>query len=437
LIGIRQELAGQYASALQEYLSGSGEAGLQRAYELGRKAIGDGLGVLEMVAIHETSLLSAAQVGQAPDEQAQTRQRAANFLLESLSQFEMALRGYQEEVKRLKRQLEQDTDPSSLLLASPKLTHIVEIARQVAGTDVPVLILGESGVGKEVLARFIHAQSGRSAKPFIKVNCAALPHDLLESELFGHERGAFTGALNEKPGKFELADKGTILLDEIADMSPQLQAKLLHVLQDGEFARLGGRRTLKVDARVLAATNKQMEEAVSNGAFREDLYYRLNVISIEIPPLRDRREDIPLLCTYFIEKYGPKYKSSVRHLRRELLEAFLHYEWPGNVRQLENVVKRFLILPNAQVTLEMLKETAPQAATPSPSQGALNLKEVSAHAAEEAEKKMVLRMLEETNWNRKQAAQELGICYKALLNKLKKWGVEKRPGLTRSTLPST
>jgi two-component system response regulator AtoC len=436
-MGARQELAEEYASALQEYLSGSGEAGLQRAYELGRKAIGDGLGVLEMVAIHETSLVPAIYLAQTPGEQAQARQRANNFLLESLSQFEMALRGYQEEVKRLKRQLEQDSDPASLLFASPKLGRIVEIARQVAGTDVPVLLSGESGVGKEVLARFIHAHSGRSAKPFIKVNCAALPHDLLESELFGYERGAFTGALNEKPGKFELADKGTILLDEIAEMSSQLQAKLLHVLQDGEFTRLGGRRTVKVDARVLAATNRQMHEAVSNGEFREDLYYRLNVIGIEIPPLRERREDIPLLCSYFVDKYGPKYKSQVRHLRRELMEAFLRYDWPGNIRQLENVVKRFLILPDLQVTLDMLRETAPEAAVPSLSPGTLNLKEVSAHAAEEAERKMVLRTLEETNWNRKQAARELGICYKALLNKLKKWGVERRAGSIRPTLPPT
>ena len=174
------------------------------------------------------------------------------------------------------------------------MLKIREIAKQVADTDVPVLVLGESGVGKEVLARFIHAHSSRHDKPFVKVNCAALPHDLLESELFGYERGAFTGALNDKPGKFELADKGTLLLDEIGEMTPHLQAKLLHVLQDSEYMRLGGKRNVRVDARVLASTNIDLEQAVGNGKFREDLYFRLNVIRLEIPPLRERREDIPI-----------------------------------------------------------------------------------------------------------------------------------------------
>lgn len=331
-----------------------------------------------------------------------------------------------DEVKSLKRQLDQEGLGSSLLFANPKLAQIAEIARQVASTDVPVLISGESGVGKEVLARFIHAQSGRSARPFVKVNCAALPHDLLESELFGYERGAFTGALNEKPGKFEQADKGSILLDEIAEMGSHLQAKLLHVLQDGEYSRLGGRRPVKVDTRVLACTNKVLDEAVSKGEFREDLYYRLNVIHIEIPPLRERREDVPLLCNYFVEKYRGKYNSPVRQLPRELLEAFLRYDWPGNVRQLENAVKRFLILPDLDMTLAILKE--PGAKPPAPLHDSLNLKAIAAHAAEQAEREVVLRTLEETNWNRKRAAQQLGICYKALLNKLKRWKIGNRMG---------
>jgi DNA-binding NtrC family response regulator len=208
----------------------------------------------------------------------------------------------QDEVKNLKRQLERYGEPGDFVSASPKVAQIKEIARQVAATDVPVLILGESGVGKEVLARFIHTHAGRADKPFVKVNCAALPNDLLESELFGYERGAFTGAMGDKPGKFELADKGTILLDEIGEMSPHLQAKLLHVLQDGEYTRLGGRRASRVDARVLASTNRKLREAVSKGQFREDLYYRLNVVSIEIPPLRERPQDIPLLSRFFVEK---------------------------------------------------------------------------------------------------------------------------------------
>ena len=192
------------------------------------------------------------------------------------------------------------------------MLRIREIAMQVADTDAPVLITGESGVGKEVLARFIHAQSGRRARPLVKVNCAALPQDLLESELFGYERGAFSGAVGEKPGKFELADQGSILLDEIGEMSANLQAKLLHVLQDGEFTRLGGRRPVRVDARVLATTNARLGEAVAAGRFREDLYFRLNVIRIEIPPLRERIEDVPLLCDHFLRRYAPRYGSAVR-----------------------------------------------------------------------------------------------------------------------------
>ncbi len=198
-----------------------------------------------------------------------------------------------------------------------RMMQIKAICDQVARADVPVLLLGESGVGKEVLARYIHAQSGRT-EPFVKVNCAALPADLLESELFGHERGAFTGAMREKPGKFELAGQGTLLMDEIGEMSPLLQAKLLHILQDGEYARLGGTRPLRSEARILAATNKRLQELVAAGAFREDLYFRLNVITIEVPPLRERPEDILPLCRRFVERYRVKYNSSIQELPREL-----------------------------------------------------------------------------------------------------------------------
>jgi two-component system response regulator AtoC len=336
----------------------------------------------------------------------------------------------QDEVKNLRRQLDQFTDQTDILSSNPKMVRIREIAKQVADTDVPVLILGESGVGKEVVARYIHAQTARREKPFVKVNCAALPHDLLESELFGYERGAFTGALREKPGKFELADKGCILLDEIAEMSPQLQAKLLHVLQDGEYSRLGAKRPMRVDARVLASTNKRLEDAVSKGEFREDLYFRLNVIKIEIPPLRERREDIPLLCTHFLEIYREKYRNPAQTLPRELLEAFLRYDWPGNVRQLENAIKRFVILPDLDMAFSELK--SPGSPVRTQPQENLSLKDVAAQAAEQAERDVVLRVLEDTNWNRKQSARKLGICYKALLNKLKKWQIDNRP---RQTTP--
>src|SRR5579883_2963533 len=225
-----------------------------------------------------------------------------------------------------------------------RMRRLAEVVRRVAHTDVPLLIAGESGVGKEEMAKHAHAHSGRQDRPFLKVNCAALPHELLESELFGYERGAFTGAISDKQGKFELADGGTLLLDEIGEMSPLLQAKLLHVLQDGTFFRLGGRKTVQVDARIIAATNIDIEKAVSEGKFREDLYFRLNVIRIDLPPLRARTEDIPELCRFFIEKYREQYNSSVRELPPDLLDRFVHYGWPGNIRQLENCIRRFLVL---------------------------------------------------------------------------------------------
>lgn len=222
---------------------------------------------------------------------------------------------------------------------NPQMMRMRELAAQVADTDVPVLILGESGVGKEVMARHIHYSSARRNEQMLKVNCAALPSELLESELFGYERGAFTGALRDKPGKFELAGRGTIFLDEIGEMSPLLQAKLLHVLQDGEFTRLGGTKPQCSSARVVAATNQRLEECVAEGTFREDLYYRLNVIRIEIPPLRDRREDIAPLCTFLINLYSSRYKRPVREIPPDVMEAIENYSWPGNVRQLENAVE--------------------------------------------------------------------------------------------------
>jgi two-component system response regulator AtoC len=334
-----------------------------------------------------------------------------------------------EEVRILRRQLAEN-DQELSTSGSPRMVRIREIARQVADTDVPVLILGESGVGKEVLARFVVDQSSRRDHPFIKVNCAALPHDLLESELFGFERGAFTGALSEKPGKFELAGKGTILLDEIGEMSSHLQAKLLHVLQDSEYTRLGGKRPIRAEARVLASTNRKIEEMVAKGEFREDLYFRLNVITIEIPSLRERREDIPILCTNFIAKYREKYRSSVEQLPKELLEAFVRFDWPGNIRQLENAVKRYLILPDLEMAFAELKVHAGPngniTSTAAPSRQPLHLKELGAKAAEEAEREIVLQVLTQTNWNRKQTARQLDISYKALRNKLKKWNLDNR-----------
>jgi two-component system response regulator AtoC len=338
-----------------------------------------------------------------------------------------------EQVRSLRQQLGER--PGAPVSNHPAMQRIREIAVQVADTDAPVLITGESGVGKEVLARFIHAQSGRRARPLVKVNCAALPQDLLESELFGYDRGAFSGAVGEKPGKFELADLGSILLDEIGEMSAHLQAKLLHVLQDGEYTRLGGRRPVRVDARVLATTNCRLAEAVAAGRFREDLYFRLNVIRVEIPPLRDRIDDVPLLCDHFLKRYGPRYGSNVQQLPTELLQAFLRHPWPGNVRELENAVRRYLILPGLQTWPEpemarsspeprpVLEPAAPSPEPPPPEAPLepVSLRRVSAQAAEQAERELVRRTLADTRWNRREAARRLKISYKALLNKLKKW----------------
>jgi two-component system response regulator AtoC len=374
---------------------------------------------------------------------------AADFLVKPFEEQELELaienvvekQKLKEEVKTLKRQLDAYVDAGDILSTNPKLLKIKEIAKHVADTDVPVLVTGESGVGKEVLARFIHTHSSRRDKPFVKVNCAALPNELLESELFGYERGAFTGALNDKPGKFELADKGTLLLDEIGEMTPHLQAKLLHVLQDSEYTRLGGKRVIRVDARVLASTNINLEENVGNGKFREDLYFRLNVIRVDIPPLRERREDIPVLCNYFLCRYRERYKSTVDEIPPALMDSFLRYDWPGNVRQLENAIKRYLILPDLNMNVSELKESAPQPneapVVIRPKEDNMSLKDVGTRAADQAEKELVLRVLEETSWNRKQAARRLNICYKALLNKLKRWQIDNRRSVASSITAKT
>src|SRR5207245_7522185 len=238
----------------------------------------------------------------------------------------------------------QVTEDLSFLAASPQMVRIRQQILQIAPVDVPVFICGESGVGKEVVARMIHMRSTRRNQPFLKVNCAALPGELLESELFGYEQGAFTGAVRTKPGKFELATKGTIFLDEIAEMSPHLQAKLLHVLQDHQYSRLGGRHMIAVDVRVLAATNVEVQEAMKSGRLREDLYYRLNVLSINVPPLRERTTEIPLLFRHFLNKYSEKFQKELPTPSQHLIEAAIRYACPGNLRALENFVKRYVIL---------------------------------------------------------------------------------------------
>jgi two-component system response regulator AtoC len=361
---------------------------------------------------------------------------AADYLTKPFAEpeLELAIQGalekqrLQDEVRLLKRRLAEEDPSNDLRCLSPAMLRVQEIARQIADTDAPVLLLGETGVGKEVLARYVHEQSARRGKAFIKVNCAALPHDLLESELFGHERGAFSGALQAKPGKFELAHNGSILLDEITEMGQGLQAKLLHVLQDGEFTRLGGRQSIRSDARVFAATNRALEKAVAEGTFREDVYFRLNVVQIQVPPLRQRREDIPPLCDAFLRRYVERYRSPVLGIPSRLMEAFLRHDWPGNVRELENAVRRYVILPDIELALAELHRPSQQqapVARPEPPPPEVSLKKVAAAAAELAELELVRRVLAETRWNRREAARRLKISYKALLNRLKKWSLEK------------
>jgi two-component system response regulator AtoC len=311
---------------------------------------------------------------------------------------------------------------------------------QVGLSEAPVLLQGETGAGKEVLARMLHACSPRSARPFLKVNCAALPSELVESELFGYERGAFTGAFKSKPGKFDMADGGTIFLDEIGDMDYRLQAKLLQVLQDQEFHRLGGSETVRVNVRVIAATHSDLEKAIRDGRFREDLYYRLNVINLHVPPLRDRTEEILPLAEYFLGKHATPGAAALE-ITPSLIEAFLAYRWPGNVRELENVVRKYLALRDAELVAQDLRLRSQRtsqpvvSASPKPEAPALTavdapptLEDVT-EARRQAEIEAILSALNRTRWNRKQAANVLQVDYKALLYKMKKLGIDRRPAV--------
>jgi DNA-binding NtrC family response regulator len=346
------------------------------------------------------------------------------------------------ENQALRDYCEQITEDLSFLAASPQMVRIRQQLVQIAPVDVPVFICGESGVGKEVVARMIHLRSKRRNQAFVKVNCAALPGELLESELFGFEQGAFTGAVRSKPGKFEMANKGTIFLDEIAEMSTHLQAKLLHVLQDHQYSRLGGRHLIDTDVRVLAATNVEVQEAMKTGKFREDLYYRLNVLSINVPPLRERTSEIPLLFQHFLQKYSQKFAKTAQAPSKHLLDAAANYPWPGNLRELENFVKRYVILEDDQGSLHELIEmsamrqrTSPRAEAPV--QKEQGLKALVRGLKDEAETEAIADALEKTRWCRKDAAKMLGISYKALLYKMRQFNLDTPRGRHASTATAT
>ena len=334
-----------------------------------------------------------------------------------------------QENQALRDYCDQVTEDLSFLAASPQMVRIRQQILQIAPVDVPVFICGESGVGKEVVSRMIHLRSKRRNQPFVKVNCAALPGELLESELFGFEQGAFTGAVRSKPGKFELANKGTIFLDEIAEMSTHLQAKLLHVLQDHQYSRLGGRHLIDTDVRVLAATNVDVQEAMKTGRFREDLYYRLNVLSILVPPLRERTAEIPLLFRHFLEKYSEKFGKPSHGPSKHLLDAAVNYPWPGNLRELENFVKRYVILEDDEGSLRELIEMSAARQRTSPRQEPVlpreqGLKALVRGLKDEAEMEAIADALEKTRWCRKDAAKMLGISYKALLYKMRQFNLD-------------
>jgi DNA-binding NtrC family response regulator len=367
------------------------------------------------------------------------------------------------------------------------------MVERVADSEISVLLRGESGVGKEVIARELHKRSGRRMKPFVKVNAAALPAELLESELFGHERGAFTGAQTARIGKFEFANHGTLMLDEIGEMPAGLQAKLLHVLQDNEFTKLGSNRPVQVDVRIIAATNRDLEAMMRSGTFREDLYYRLQVIELHVPPLRERREEIPQLIEFFLVKYSERYGRPLKRPSEPLRETLLNYQWPGNVRELENVIKRFVILqdeglviaelrraranaetaisgrgsgfippppPAAAVNPPAMSAPAPPPPAPAPSApaapavvpsapaapvavaenereeepvaesaapaGTVSLPELAREAAMRAERAAIQQALDRFRWNRRKAADYLGVSYKTLLNKMKECGISEQ-----------
>jgi two-component system, NtrC family, response regulator AtoC len=310
------------------------------------------------------------------------------------------------------------TTAQPLLDGSAPLRAISNMVMAIADTDATVLLRGESGVGKEVIARAIHDSSGRRGHSFIKVNCAALPADLLESELFGHEKGAFTGAHRRKLGRFEYAAHGSLYLDEIGELPVALQPKLLHVLQDFEFFRVGGHEPLSADVRIIAATNRNLEVAMQQGQFREDLFYRLNVVDIHIPPLRERREEIPLLAARFLETFTQQYRRQAE-LSDDVMAKLMEYSWPGNIRELENVIRRFVLLGQRAVLDAILSAPAEEpSSTPFPQNGFEALRDVARRGAQEAERKALSAVLDQVGWNRVAAARALKVSYKTLLNKI-------------------
>lgn len=329
------------------------------------------------------------------------------------------------EIAALRAELGQQQPGGALIGNSPQMQEIYKTIGRVADTNVTVLIRGESGTGKELVARAIHENSSRQHQPFIKINCAAIPENLLETELFGYEKGAFTGAGNRKLGKFEIANKGTIFLDEIGEMTPATQVKILRVLQEREYERVGGNETVRVDVRIVAATNKELEREVETGAFREDLFYRLNVVSINLPPLRERQSDIADLIDFFLNKSNYQLNKKVQGVSLEAKHLLEQYNWPGNVRELQNVCERMVVMATGPVIsvedLPLNVRAAGEEAGLSVYQGGMSLKEMLM----DAERQIILRALQDSNWNRTMVARQLGVSRRSLYDKIKQLGLEE------------
>lgn len=332
---------------------------------------------------------------------------------------------------------EPNLPPDSVVFGRSPAMEVVRLKiRKVAGTNVPVLIQGESGTGKEVLAKLLHFQAPWSDGPFVKVCCPAIPSTLLESELFGYERGAFTGAYGMKPGRVELAHRGTLFLDEISELDMGLQAKLLQLLQDGQFSRIGAQEDKRVEVRIVCATNRNLDKEIETGAFRLDLFYRVNVLGMRLPPLRERREDIPDLVDYFLQIHGVMFKCTPPPMSSGLMQALKAYDWPGNIRQLENLVKRYVILGSEdEVTRDLVESCPVSTFEPQiPTEGHVSLKEITQQAVIDLERKIILRTLQAHHWNRKRAARALSISYRSLLYKIRDAGLSSPGSLSRENM---
>jgi len=333
--------------------------------------------------------------------------------------------------------LDDALPPSPVIFGRSKAMLGVRLRLEsVAGTNVPVLIHGESGTGKEVMAKVLHQTSPWSEGPFVKVSCPAIPATLMESELFGYERGAFTGAYGSKPGRVEMARRGTLFLDEIGELDSGLQAKLLQLVQDGQFCRIGAHQEKRVEARMVCATNRDLHKEIQAGSFRADLFYRINVLNLSLPPLRERVDDIPELAEYFVRTYSRAFSKIIRPMSRDSVRLLQGYDWPGNIRQMENLIKRLVILGSEDVLVDELLGSPTTTMLPEiPEDDSLGLKEITQQVTQEVERRVILKTLQTHHWNRKKAAVALKISYRALLYKMQQAGLPSRSMLRKDVEP--